>query len=117
MRGRMENAMSLGLLLAGENAGHGLRVAHPRRRLLLEVRLPPGSHLVVARAAAVLRDPPLGRNELAPLEAVEPLVERAIVHVERAARALLEPAGNLEPVHGLPRERAQDQQVERALHQ
>src|SRR5215203_645511 len=58
---------------AGEDAGDGLRVAHPRRRLLLEVRFPLGRHFVVARAATVLRNPPLGRNELAPLEAVQAL--------------------------------------------
>src|SRR5215203_122392 len=73
--------------------------------------------LVVARAAPVLRDAPLGRDELASLETVQALVERAVIDVEGAARLLLEPVRDLEAVHGLPHERPENEQVERALHQ
>src|SRR6476659_558828 len=109
--------ISLGVLRSGEDAGNRLRVAHPRRGLLLEVCPATRRDLVVARSPTVLRNSPLGRDELAAFEAIQTLIQRTVVDVQRAARAFLEPARDLEPVHGLPRECAEDQQVERPFHQ
>ena len=46
------------------------------------------------------------------LEAVEAFVERRVYDLEHAGGALADEARDAVPVHGLPREGAQDEQVE-----
>jgi hypothetical protein len=43
------------------------------------------------------------------------VVERTVVDIERATGVVLEPARDLEPVHGSPGERFEDEHVERAF--
>src|SRR5215204_3040371 len=101
----------------GQDARHDLGVAHPGRGLGSQVRLTGFGEPVVAGALIVLGHPPCRLGEAACLEAVQRLVEGAVLHSELAARAVLEPGSDLEAVHGRPGERLQHQRVEGASHQ
>ena len=54
-------------------------------------------------------------NEPLPFQAVERLVERAVLDPEAPAGLVLEPGRDLEPVHGAPGQRLEDEDVEGAL--
>src|SRR6185437_16620950 len=98
-----------------EDVGYRLRVADPLRGLGGDARAPRSRDAIVPRPLIVLRHPPLGGDEIALLEAVERLIERAVADVERAARTGLDPARDLEAVHRCPAEGFEDEVVERAF--
>src|SRR5215216_2062490 len=91
----------------------GARVARPRLGLGQEEAAAGGGEPVVARLAVVLGDAPARAHELALLEAVERLVQRAVVDGEPAAGGAFEPARDAEAVHLVPAEGLEDQEVER----
>ena len=70
---------------------------------------------VVARPAVVLGDPPLRVDPALPLHALERRIQRALLDREHVARHGLDPLGQPPPVHRLQRERAQHEELERAL--
>jgi hypothetical protein len=63
----------------------------------------------------VLAHAPFGGDQVARFEAVEGLINGAVVDVEPPAGALLEPFENLESVAVAPDERLQDEDVEIAF--
>src|SRR5688572_15185538 len=74
--GNASHASDHGSLLRGiEHAGHGARVALPRRRLFGEPLTPFARDLVVLRAPIVVRRAPLADEQAARLEAMQRLIE------------------------------------------
>ena len=76
-----------------------------------------GGQPVVLGAAVEFGDAPLAVYGALFFEAVEGLVERGVIDVERLAGAFGEPRGDGVAVHRLPRERLEDEDVERSVEQ
>src|SRR5687767_6336111 len=70
---------------------------------------------VIAGAAVVCGDLPLGSNQVLPFEPVQRRIERALPQLEHALRPLFDALGDAPPVHRLELERLEHQHVERAL--
>ena len=70
---------------------------------------------IVPRALVVLRDAPLGGDEVPFLESMEGLVEGAVTDIERAIRSRFDPLRDLEAVHWRPAQSFEDEGVERAF--
>src|SRR5262245_39652757 len=81
----------------GGGVSVGLLAARPRQ-------------LVVLRAAVVVGRGPARADPTAPLEPMERRIERALAHVERVARDLLEALRDRPAVLGLERQGLEDQQ-------
>ena len=81
------------------------------------LELPPAGarQRVVARAAVVLGDLPLGSNQALALEPVERGIERALPELQHALGPLLDPLGDAPAVHRLELQRLEHEHVERAL--
>src|SRR5262245_52934368 len=75
------------------------------------------SQLVVTGAPVVLRCTPFRFDQLAPFQPMQRLVERSVLHRERAGRAFANPAGYPVPVLRPPGQRLEDQDVESAFDQ
>src|SRR5581483_5755045 len=90
-------------------------VVSPTGHFSAESRAPFRGERVVLRAAVVLGQAPLGVDRTGVLEPIQRLVERRVDDAEIAAGALVDPLADGEPVHRLPGERAEDEQVERAV--
>src|SRR6476469_7240888 len=73
-----------------------------------------GRQVVVLGAAIVVRDAPFAVDPLLLLETLEGGIERALVDLEHAARRLLDALGDAPAVHRRERERAQNEEVDRA---
>src|SRR5205823_9080798 len=99
----------------GEEAGDGLHVALPRRRLGLQLLPAGGGEPVEAGALPLVGEPPLAVHQPALLEAVQGDVQGAVGDLERAGRRVVDDAGDAVPVSRTPRERLEDEDVERAL--
>src|SRR5687768_9936397 len=91
-----------------------VHVAPPLLRLRAEGPAPGARELVVLRPPPVLGGAPLALDPPLLLEPLEGRVERALADVQRVARELLDPLRDGPPVHGLERQRLEDQQVQRA---
>jgi hypothetical protein len=85
-----------------EDAPERVGVLEPLGRLLIELGPPGHGETVVARAAIVLGHPPLGLDESFPFEAVQGVIQRAVLDLEALGRVLLEPGRDLEAVHRGP---------------
>jgi len=94
---------------------HGFRELPPGGALARELAAAGSGDLVKLRAAAELGHSPFGLDEAFLLEPVERWVERALVHAQRLLRDLLDAMRHGPPVHWLAGERAEDEEVERAL--
>src|SRR4029079_4124420 len=94
---------------------HRFRVPDDAGALGAQMRAASGRKLVVARAAIVVGESPLGGDEPPLFHAMQRVVERALLDVEVAAGPRFEPAGDLGAVHRTPGERFQDEDVEGAL--
>src|SRR5439155_21425211 len=81
----------------------------------LELLLPGAGEFVKPRAARVLRVAPLGVQPSSAFETLERRQQGTRIHLEDAARDLLDAAGNAEAVHRLEAQSFQDEHVERAL--
>src|SRR6185437_6084414 len=81
------------------------------------MRAPGRGETVVARAPAVFRDAPFGLEETALLQPMQCLHERGIFHAQPSGGSLLQPLRDLERMHRGPRQRLEDQDIERAFHQ
>src|SRR5215207_9916581 len=103
--------------LGGEDGGQRVEVVDERGGFGAQVGAAGHGLAVVASATAVLRLAPLGREEVAFLEAVERLQECGVGDIEATAGAGLDPARDLEAVHGSPGQRFEDEDVERSLEQ
>src|SRR5665647_1057213 len=97
-----------------EDELHARDVPPPRRQLGTERLLPPRRGPVVLRAPIVLGGLPLAVDPPALLEPLQRRVERSLIHIERAARELLDALADPPPVHGLEGERLEHEEVERA---
>src|SRR5689334_12234039 len=98
----------------GEHAGHAGGVALPLRLLLAQRAAAGGGEAVELRALALLGVPPHALHPRALLEAVQRGVERTVEHAEGLAGALADPARDAVAVARAPRQRLEDQHVERA---
>ena len=98
-----------------ENEVDRARHASPLRQRLVQVPPPGRSQRVVARAAVVVGDAPLGADELLPLQAIERRVERPLPELQHVLRPLLDAFGDAPAVHRLELQGSQDQHVERSL--
>src|SRR5688572_15643705 len=98
-----------------EDELNGFGKATPGGGLACELAAPGGGELVELGAAPELGDAPLGLHEAIVLEPVERGVERSLIHAERVARDLLDAVRHGPSVHRLARERAEDEEIERAL--
>jgi len=87
----------------------------PGRGLGAELRATLGRQLVELGFAVVLAAAPLALDPAALLEAVQGGVERAFTYGENVICELLDPSGDGVSVRGSPRERLEDEEVERAL--
>src|SRR5580765_5531462 len=70
---------------------------------------------VIACAAVVLGELPLGSNQALPLETVERRIERALPELQNALGPLLDPLGDAPSVHRLELQGLQHEHVEGAL--
>src|SRR2546429_380429 len=68
-----------------------------------------------AGALPLVGEPPLAVHQPALLEAVQGDVQGAVGHLERAGRRVADDAGDAVPVPRTPRERLEDEDIERAL--
>src|SRR5688500_10632272 len=93
----------------GDHELHGADEAAPALELGAERATSGRGEGVVLRAAVVLGDVPVARDPALFLEALEGGVERALAHLERIARELLDSLGDSPAVHRLERERAKDE--------
>src|SRR6476469_3217358 len=73
-----------------------------------------GRQVVVLGAAIVVGDAPFAVDPLLLLETLEGGIERALVDLEHAPRRLLDALGDAPAVHRRERERAQNEEVDRA---
>src|SRR5207245_6434812 len=89
--------------------------ARPVGGLELELLLSGARERIELRPARVLGPAPLGVEPPGALQALERGEERAGVHLEDAARDLLDAAGDAEAMHRLEAERLENEHVERAL--
>src|SRR5262245_57889789 len=98
-----------------EDQVHGPGHTLPMCELTAEV--PPAftRQRVVACAAVVLGDLPLGMNQPLALETVECRIERALPQLEDTFRPLFDALGDAPPVHRLELQSLQHEHVERAL--
>src|SRR2546421_7089562 len=99
----------------GEKAGDGLHVALPRRRLGLQLLPAGGGEPVEAGALPLVGEPPFAVHQLALLEPVQGDVQGAVGDLERAGRRIADGAGDAVAVPRAPRERLENEDVERAL--
>src|SRR4029078_12338060 len=97
------------------DGGDGLGEAGPRGRFSRERVAALGSDLVILGAAVVQRESPRGLKKLALLEAVKCGVERALFDSEDVAGDVLDQPRDAVAVGRPPRERLEDEEVERAL--
>src|SRR5688500_19224041 len=111
----MRGSFRGGMLTDGEDLADGGGVARPRHRPRAEVPAAECRELVVLRLPVVLREPPLGLDPAAFLEAVERRVERPLVDAEQGVGDLADPARDGVAVARPPRKGLQNQHVERAL--
>src|SRR5687768_505143 len=88
--------------------------AAPALQLRAEGAAAGGGDLVVAGAPVVVARAPRAGDQAVLLEALERRVEGALVHLQHAVGDLLDALADPPAVHGLERERLQDEQVERA---
>src|SRR5882672_6494628 len=112
--GRISNCITL-RPFGAEDAHKGVEVVDETRRLITQIRPARARQAVVARTAAVLRDAPLGAEELALLETAEGLEERGVVDGDAAVGTLLDPRRDLERVHRRPGEGLEHEHVECTL--
>src|SRR5204862_7862217 len=98
-----------------EDRCDGFGVADEAGALGAQVRAAGGGELVIARAPVVVGKSPLGSDECPFFHAMERVVEGALLDIEMAAGARLEPRRDLRAVHGAPGECLQDEDVERPL--
>src|SRR5688500_14899056 len=99
----------------GEDLRHGRGVAGPRARLGAELGAAASGEAVVLGAPVVLREPPLGLDPAALLQAVEGGVEGALLDAEGVVGRLADPARDGVAVARAPAEGLEDEDVERAL--
>src|ERR1051326_890992 len=85
------------------------------RDLGSEVRPPLRGKPVESHATILVAHAPLGVDEIALFQAVQRLVNRTVMDVETATRALFEPFENFESVHLAPGQRLEDEHIEVAL--
>src|SRR5205814_531641 len=89
-------------------------VSREPRGLGAKVRASARGQLIELRAAVVVGKSPVALDPSLVLEAMESEIERAVFHGERVVRRCLDPAGDAVAVARTPRERFEDQRVERS---
>ena len=94
---------------------NGARILRPNRRLGAELFSTLGSELVVLRLPVVLRKAPLCLDPTSLFHAVEGGVEGALFYLKALVRGFADPRRDGVSVTGPPRQRFQDEEVERAL--
>src|SRR5947207_5610040 len=87
----------------------------PRVRIGLQLQSAGGGEPVEAGALPLVGEPPLAVHQPALLEAVQGDIEGAVGDVERAGRRVADDAGDAVPVPRAPRDRLENEDVERAL--
>jgi len=106
----------MGRLLNGfENLGYGDRQGFPGVLLGRELPMPAFGQFVVLGAAIVVGGAPVRLDPSAALEAVEGRIERSLLDAEDLFGDLLDALGDGPAVLRAERERAEDEEVERAL--
>src|SRR5262249_53943174 len=76
-----------------------------------------GGDRVKPRAAIVVRRPPRALDPAARLESLQRRIERSMIDEQRVARPLLDDPRDTLAVMGAQREDAQNQKIERSLHE
>src|SRR6185437_13129819 len=104
-----------GAALAVHDLEQHFGIHGPARRIGAELGAAGRSESIEAHAAVLVAQPPHGGEEVALLEAVKGLIHGAVVDLEAAAGALLEPFEDLEAVHVAPGEGFEHEHVEVAL--
>src|SRR5690349_17913178 len=98
-----------------EECVYGGDVVLPPGDLAAQCLSSPGRQRVVACATIVLGEAPFGAHVAGVFEAMERFVEGRVDDAELAAGALVDPFAEREPVQGSGRQRAEHEQVERAV--
>src|SRR6185437_6985035 len=83
----------------------------------LQLLSAPASEFVIAGAAVVLADGPLGTQPAAALQTMQGRIQRALLHLDGIARDLLQTFRNGPAVQRLEGERLQNEQIESSLGQ
>src|SRR6185436_5862638 len=95
-----------------DDQADGLGEPLPLVELTGELAAPSGGDRVIAGAAVVLGRPPGAVDVTAVLEPLERRVERSLIDVEAPLGHLLDPGADAPAVHGLERQRLEDEEVD-----
>src|SRR6266545_4410929 len=104
-------------LYGSDNQRDGGGEPFPRRGFPVELFAAGPGELVVLRPPVLIRHAPLGFDPALVLEALQRGIQRALLHQQHVVGQLPDAPGDRPAVHRLERERFENEEIERPLHE